>query len=355
MTLPRYALAAALAFAVPAVALADDDGTRPQSPSEPTGAATTRVTLLGEGATAMRFNVVRDRAVRNRLNFRLLDRRAKLGLPPIVVLRTATGPREVTLTAVEGESDVWYLADDAVAADSFDATLRVTVDGKAITGPVVVATTPTGGDVVVAPAHGGRWLPFDECGFMMEVVQDFESGTLTFYGSSRAPLDRPPAVTISEGGGVTMSEAAVVEGKQAVWKFSSSAFKKRETIARVRVLVRERPCEAALTIPPHGGRIVMVAGGPQIEIVRTEGQGLRVFVLEDRIGEKPLSIDNAVILVTTAEGDRSFPLVGIKGETRAWEITRLESPAANGKVRLRFTNAGRLIETDLAPIFVVAK
>lgn len=348
--IPRSLIfAAAALLAAPCVALADD-GTRPQSPSEPAGAASTQVTLLGEGATAMRFRVSRDAASR-RLTFRLLDRRARLGLPPVVVLRTAQGPREVTLTPVEGETDCWSCTDEAALVEPLDATLRVTVDGKAISGPVVVESAEA---ALVAPSHGGRWLHFDECGFLMEVAQDFESGTLTFYGPSRGHLDRPPAVTITEGGGVTMSEAAVVEGKQATWKFSSSAFKKRETVARVRVLVDGRACEAALTLPPHGGRIVVAAGGPQVEIVRA-GSALRVFVLEDRIGEKPLALETPMVFVTTAEGDRTFPLVAIVGETRAWEVASFDAPPASlRKVRLRFTNAGKIIETDLSPVFVVA-
>jgi hypothetical protein len=352
MTVRTFAFAAAslLALVAPSPAHADD-GTRPQPQTEPTGAGSTRVTVLGEGANAMRFNVLRDRA-RGRLTVRLLDRRARLGLPPVVVLRTAQGVRELPLTAIEGETDAWFLADDLAKAEAFDGTLRVMVEGKPVTGPIVVATPE---NTVVPPPHGGRWVAFDECGFVMEVAQDFESGTLVFYGPSGVRIDRPPAVTITEGGGVTMSEAAVVEGKQVTWKFSSSAFKKRDTIARVRVLVEGRACEASLSIPPHGGRIVIVAGGPQIEVVRADTGALRFFVLEDRIGEKPFVVESPAVFVTTAEGDRSLPLTAIQGEARGWEIVHFDSPVANGKVRLRFTNGGKIVDTDLAPVFVVGR
>jgi hypothetical protein len=353
MTSPRVLssllVAAAASLAWPSAARADD-GTRPQSPTEPTGARTTKVTLLGEGPNAMRFQVLRDRAA-GRMTFRLLDRRAKLGLPPVAIVQSATGPREIPLVAVDGSTDSWTLTDALAKAETFDGTLRVMVDGKPLTGPIVVssgeveAATPA---AVEGPPHGGRWIVFDECNLMMEAVQDFETGTITFYGSGK--LDRPPAVTISEGGGVTKSESAPIEGKTGVWKFTSSAFKRRDAIARVRILVDGRGCEAALTIPPHGGRILVVADGPQIEVVRTDAGAVRFFVLEDRIGERPFVVENPSLVTTTAEGDRMLALTAVRGETRAWEIAKLDV-TGTAPLRLRFTNGGRVVETPVAASF----
>jgi hypothetical protein len=348
-------LSAALACAIAPLALADD-GTRPQPPPIPAGSQP-RLMVFGTGADAVRFQVLHDRPA-GRMTFRLADGTIRLARAPVAILRTTNGPREVALVGIDGDQNAWSLTDTVLRDERFDGTLRLAVGDRTIDGPIVFAAATTPGPAPASaepglvPLHGGRIVAFPDCAYAMEVVQDFEKGKITLVQLVGVRLDRPPALTITEGGGVTMAEAAPVESKPNTWEFSSAAFKSRDAIARVRILIDERPCEASLSIPPHGGRIVIVPGGPQVEVVRSEDGTLRFYVLEERLGERRFALENPTLVVTTGEGDRSLALVAVKDMPRTWELARFEAPAG-ARILLRATMSGRVVETNVAPVVVL--
>ena len=53
--------------------------------------------------------------------------------PPMVEVVTASGPKTVKLTAIEGQSNAWTVTDPVFLEKKLDGTVRITVDGKPLT------------------------------------------------------------------------------------------------------------------------------------------------------------------------------------------------------------------------------
>ena len=332
-------------------ASAGDGGT---IPVPPTVKVTTngRVLVFGDGAA--RCTVERD-ATAGRMTFRLADPALKIEGAPVVVMTTDSGPKDVTLTAVEGEPGVWYWSNDAVKTERFDGSMRVVVAGKTYTSPLAtVWTTETTSDgvtkerVIYKARYGGRVLPLSDCGASVEVVQDPATGTLTIYSFDDVVVTEAPVITITESKGPTTLTLTKVEGKNGVWVTKNETFKTTTTSARIRLLVNGKPCETQLvygTTSTRGGQTVTVTGGPSFEVVRDQKAGYYTFYpVEETYDGKPYTVENPTVVVS----GHTYNLTRVEGEPRAWRLIGLDAAGSDARDgQLNFTLFGKTLSTRL--------
>lgn len=316
MRIRGIALFAALAaFAFGTFAWADEpptsDQPKPDAPKADKPSVAVRTVVIGDGKA--RFNVTQDVAT-GKLLFRLSDPKVQIS-QPMVVVNTDAGPKEVRLSAVEGQSGTWFVTHEAFRQPRFDATMRVIIEERPFTAPIVISDA-SGRRFVVR--HGGMLIPFDTCDASIEVVRDPATGTLTFYSPEDVRLLEPPVITLTEKSGPVTVKVTPIEGQPGAWRVTHEVFKTTTATARVLITVNGKPCEADLTFPPHGGRIVTVEGGPRFEVVHDPtARHYTFYALDERIGDKAVVIENPQVIVTTPEGPQAVRLAPVQGEPRA--------------------------------------
>jgi hypothetical protein len=336
---PSILLATAFtAFALVAPSASADDKEKSDRPAK--GHA--RVLVLGDDVA--RFDVERD-ASTGRMIFRAADPAMKFDRVPVVVMTTDAGPREVTLTAVEGRPGTWIWTDDAVKATRFDGTLRVYVSGKTYSAPLATVWT-TESELVPVPRYGGRIVALTDCGTNVEVVQDRAHGTLTVYPCDDVVLGDAPVITVEESGKPTTISLAKVDGKDGQWMATNDAFKTATTSARIRLLVHDKPCEAPLPVAgKHGGQTFVVADGPTFEVVRDPKTSAYTFyAVEDTYDGKTYVVENPTVLYS----GRTYTLTRVEGEPRAWRLVGLDAQGSDSRdAQLNFTLFGKTLSTRL--------
>jgi hypothetical protein len=186
---------------------------------------------------------------------------------------------------------------------------------------------------------------FEDCAVVIEAVQDYPTSTIRFHQLQGPKFDRAPTITITVGKGVSMASAEPLPGPSPSWRVTSEAFKTRTTPASIKIHVEGRTCEASLAVAPHGGRIVIVPDGPPVEIVRLEGGGLRLYVLEDKFGEKPMNVADLELVFVSGGAPRPLRFAPVATEAAVFEVDRFEAPAEDADVRLRLRLGGKTLET----------
>ena len=327
-------------------------GTAPSAPADdakPTG----QVMVFGDGVA--RFYATQDRTG-GTVTFRLADPSVRIASAPVVVVQTDNGPKEVTLVAVDGQPGTWRLAHEVARSERFDGTMRIVIDNKPYSSPIVlsngVVVTGTPGAVVrVSPRHGGRVIAFNDCGANVEVMQDPATGTLTIYSFEDVQVLEAPVITVTQTEGPVTTTVTKVEGQPGVWRVTNSAFKTTSVSGRIRIMVNGKPCEAPLTFATgtHGGEIVTAENGLRFEVVRDDKSRYYTFyALDEMYNGKPYTVENPQVVVTTREGPRTVVLTPVEKEPRAWRLVGLEGGVSEPfDGRLKFTLFGKSLETRL--------
>ena len=313
----------------------------PTVPATPAATARTRVLVVGDGAA--RFHVHRD-ATAGRMTFRLDDPKVKFEGAPVVVMTTDAGPKDVTLTAVEGRTGEWYWSGDAVRAERFDGSMRFVVAGKTYTSPL--ATVWTSEEIAYRARYGGRVLALSDCGASVEVVQDPATGTLTIYSFEDVVITEAPVITVTESKGPTTLTLTRVEGKNGVWFTKNDTFKTTTTSASIRLLVNGKPCVTQLTSGVgRGGQMLTVDGGPSFEVVRDEKAGYYTFyAVEEMYNGKVYTVEKPTYVI----GGRTYDLTPVQGEPRAWRLVGLDAQGSGGgDGQLNFTLFGKTLSGRL--------
>jgi hypothetical protein len=310
-----------------------------------------RVVVFGDNVA--KFNVSTD-TTGGTMTFRLADPSVKIASAPVVVLQTESGPKEVTLTAVEGQPGTWRLSHELVRSRDFRGSMKIVVDNKPYTADLVVAGTAAvpATETRWVARHGGSLLQFSDCGASVEAVQDPATGTITIWSPDDVKIVDAPVVMVStttEKKGPETITFTRVAGEANAWRVTSPVFKTTTYSAKLRLMVNGRPCETNLALAPHGGSIVTVEGGPRFEVVRDASTSAYTFyALDEQINGKAYTIENPQVVVTTAEGPRTVTLVPVPGEQRAWRLAGLDAGIREpGDARLRFTLFGRSLETNV--------
>ena len=330
--------AAAFSLSFAPRALADD--TDPKAGS---------VIVVGDNVT--RFRVSHDRSA-GTITFYQVDPVVQVTDAPVVVLKTAQGPQEVTLVPVEGQQRTWVVRHDSLRAATYDGSLRMTVAGRVYTSPLVVASgpaVPATPAVKVVPRHGGSILAFPECTANVEIVRDVATGTLTIYSFEDVQVLEAPVITVRETSGPVTTKVVAVDGQPGVWRVTSEQFKTTLVSGRIRILVNGKPCETDLSFAPHGGRVVAVNGGPSFEVVTDPKTNVyRFYALDETLEGKTYTIENPQFVMTTAEGPRTVVMQPVEGEPRAWQLVGLEAHAHEPfDGELRFTLFGKSLGTHV--------
>jgi hypothetical protein len=306
-----------------------------------TAKAKGRVLLFGEGDGAARFHVERN-ASAGRMTFRLADPAFKIESAPVIVMKTESGPQEVTLVADESQPGTWVWTHDTVKTDRFDGSMRVAYGGKTYTsnlGPVWTTETTW------APRYGGRILELSDCGAGVEIVQDLATGTLTIYSFDEVIVTEAPVITVKETSGPTTVTLTKVAGKNGVWVTKHERFKTTTTSATIRVLVNGKPCEVPLTYGSgRGGRMLTVDGGPGFEVVYdSKARYYTFYEVEETYNGKPYNIEKPTVVYN----GRTYPLTRVEGE-RAWRLVGLDTAGSDARDgQLNFTLFGKTLSTRL--------
>jgi hypothetical protein len=301
-----------------------------------------------------RFNVSHD-AKLGTMTFRLADdSRVKIADAPTVTLRTDAGPKDVTLVAVQGQPNTWTLTHEALRAATIDGSMKIVVDGRPYTTTLVTTgdvpvVEPAGMTTKVVAKHGGHVIAFPECGGHIEVVRDAATGTLTVYSlmGEDVKIVDAPVITVTETAGPKTISLVKVDGETVAWRTSNPIFK-TTTIsnARIKLLVDGKPCETALVFggASRGGQIVTFDGGPRFEVVRDPKVNTYTFYqLDETLEGRPVVIEQPPTVVW---GERTYPLVAVPNEPRAWRLAGIDAGATPpGDARLRLSLFGRSLET----------
>ena len=301
-----------------------------------------RVLVFGDGAA--RFHVERDPTA-GRMTFRLADPESKIESAPVVIMTTESGPKEITLTAVEGQPGVWYWSNDAVKTERFDGTMRVVVAGKSYTSPLATVWTTESTSAWKA-RYGGRILTLPDCGSSVEVVQDLATGTLTIYSSEDVVVTEAPVITVTQSEGPETITLTRVDGKDGVWMTRNDSFKTTTTSASIRLLVNGKPCVAPLVYgSSRGGQIVAVTGGPSFEYVRDPKSGAYTFyAVDETYNGKAYTVENPTVVVN----GHTYNMTRVEGEPRAWRLVGLDAAGSDSRdAQLNFTLFGKTLSTRL--------
>jgi hypothetical protein len=262
---------------------------------------------------------------------------------PVVTLRTATGPKEVVLTATAADKGSWRVAHELLKADKFDGTVAVIVGERTYTTPLVLEPMRTA-------RHGGQLLRMTNCGKNVEIVQDLNTGTVTVYCIDEIKFS-DPVLVVSEVKDADTGEVkfVAVNGEPGTWRATNAMLKTPGLDGTLRVMVDGKVCEAPLAFHgTRGGRIVRVANGPRFEVVQDPKSGYVIYALDETIDGKAVVIENPKVTWTTTEGPQTVALVPVENQPRAWRLAGIDGGVrAPGDARLSFTLFGRTLETGL--------
>lgn len=321
-----------------------EDKEKEKAPGDPAASPAPRVLVVGDGV--VRFHVERN-APAGRMTFRLADPSVKLDGAPVVVVPMDAVTKEFPLTAVAGQPGTWVWTDDVVKAPAAAGALRVVVAGRTYTSPLATVWTgkavPAGRPV---PRYGGRILALPDCGASVEVVQDTTTGTLTIYSYEDVIVTGAPVITVHESEGPTEVTLTKVDGKDGVWTTTHKTFKTTLTSARIRLLVNGKPCEAAVHYgATHGGHVVIVPGGPSLEVVHDPKAGHYTFyAVDETIDGKPYTIENPTVVY----GGRTYQLTSVEGEPRAWRLVGFDAAGSDARdAQLNLTLFGKTLSTKI--------
>jgi hypothetical protein len=339
-----FAALGALGLVAAPFAAADDIGAK--------ASAEGKVVVFGDGVA--RFNVVHDSKAGTAV-LRLSDPSVKIASAPVVVVQTDDGPKEVTLVAVDGQPGQWRLEHEMLRGERFEGTMKIVVADKPYEAPLVLATTvvETGGTTTTTKfvaRRGGYVIAFPDCAAHVEAVMDRETGTITIWALDETiKIVDAPVITVTETKSPQTITLTKVDGETMAWRVANPVFKTTTFTGKIRLMVNGKPCEAPLSMAPHGGRIITVNGGPRFEVVPDEtGRTYTFYALDETVNGKTYTIDTPPQVVwDTPEGPRTVTLVPVEREPRAWRLVwadaSLRRPA---DARLRFTLFGKTLESN---------
>ena len=323
----HFALAGALTLAPLAfAATAAAEDTRPASAG---------YVLVFPDNTA-KFHVTRDLSTGSMV-FVSSDPKVTISDAPIITLRSSTNPKDVTVTAVQGERGAWIVTHDLLKEERFDGSMAIVVGEKKYTSPLVLTAVRT-------PRHGGQLLTL--CSGDVEVVHDLSAGTLSIYAPEDAKLSEAPVVALTEPKDAGEVKLQPIAGKPNAWQAKSDLFKSTKVCAVLKANVDGKACEADIVfLGTHGGRIVKWADGPRYEIVPTTNT---IYFLDDTWNGKTYTIENPEVVWGTGEHARVVRMEPVPNEPRAY---RLVGAGANlsepGDATLRLTLFGKTLTTGL--------
>ena len=355
-----FAFPAALAALLVGASFASA-GDSPECPKAPAVGAKEHFLVFGDGAT--RFRVERD-ATAGRMTFRLADPVRTIDGAPVVVMTTDAGPKEVVLTAVDGQPGVWTWSNDAVKAEKFDGTMRVVVAGKTYTSPLATVWTseePTDALPMAPPAPDARFAPdakdrvlvFGDGAARFNVERDPAMGRMTFRLADPAlKVDSAPVVLMTKDAGGKEIVLLPVDGQPGVWTWSNDAVKAETFDGTMRVVVAGKtytsplatvwtsraPAEAFSREPAalkarFGGRVLMLpACGTSVEVV----QDLQTGTLTIYSAEDVVVTEAPVITVTESKGPSVVTLTKVDGKPGVWTAKNdgFKTTTMSAKIRL---------------------
>ena len=368
---PRAATVLAVLLACPLAARAD----------EPNAAATHGGVILEVGDGAARVEFVHDPRTGTVSVYGLTEpgRTLNFNDAPKLALATSWGPREISLTRIEGQVNAWKATDTTLLkTDSLAGELRLRVDGKRYTaalGPSTpmqpAALERRGGD------RGGMVFEIGPGAGRLEFVQDPPSGSVTIYvvpepGTS-PQLTAAPVLVVTTSAGPKSIPFTRVGGEAYVWKATNFEFLKTDQRleGEVRLTIGGNPYTVSLSAPAparttlyerrygaHGGMLLDVGDGSgRVEVIHDPVLGT-VTVYEAGTG---VTFDEPpVFLVSSPSGPREVALVRVDGQGNAWRATNADlwkSPnRLDGQIRARVSGraytiavAGDVVVPDRGP------
>jgi hypothetical protein len=313
-----------------------------------------RVVVVGDGVA--RFHVTTDSKAGVAM-LRLSDPAVKITSDPVVVVKTDSGPKEVRLVAVDGRPGTWRLEHEMLRGARFEGTMKVVVADKPYEAPLLIEATTLEPGVMPEPGttttkfvarRGGFVVAFPDCAAHVEAVLDRDTGTITIWSlDETVKIVDAPTVIVTEKSSPQTLTLVKVEGETMGWRLQNAVFKSTTFSGKLRLMVNGKACDAPLSLAPHGGRIITVAGGPRFEVVPDpEGRSYTFYAIDETIDGKAYAIDTPPQVVwDTPEGPRTVTLVPVEREPRAWRLVwadaSLRRPA---DARLRFTLFGKTLE-----------
>jgi hypothetical protein len=329
----------ALAFALPVAA---DDMPRPDAPAGAPKAevevdANTHLLSFPEGNA--RLHVTRDMTTGS-LVFRAAEG-TTIAKAPVITLRTATGPKEVVLTATSADKTSWRVSHELLKQEKFDGTVAIMVGDRTLTTPLVL-------EPMRVQRRGGQILRLTDCGKSVEIVQDVATGSITVHAVDPITLT-DPVLVISEPKDAGEIKFVSVSGQPGTWRATHATLKTVNLDGTFRVTIDGKVCTAPMVfVGPHGGRIVRVTNGPRFEVVQDPKSGYVFYALDETIDGKAVVIENPKVIWTTTEGPRTVALVPVENQPRAWRWAGIDGSVREpADARLSFTLFGRTLETGL--------
>jgi hypothetical protein len=310
-----------------------------------------KVVVFGDGVA--RFHVTHDSKAGVAM-LRLSDPTVKVTSAPVVVVTTDAGPKEVTLVAVDGKPGVWRFEHELLRGERFEGTMKVIVADKPFEAPLLITTTTTTPGTTTTKfvaRRGGFVIAFPDCAAHIEALMDRDTGTITIWSlDDTVKIVDAPVITVTETKSPQTITLTKIDGETMAWRVTNPAFKTTTVSGKIRLMVNGKPCEAPLSMAPHGGRIITVANGPRFEVVPDEtGRTYTFYALDEQVNGKAYTIDTPPQIVwDTPEGPRTVTLVPVEREPRAWRLVwadaSLRRPA---DARLRFTLFGKTLEGNV--------
>lgn len=303
-----------------------------------------RALVFGDGVA--RLSVVHDPSL-GTLTLRYVGGTKKVVSAPVVTIREESGSRKVALATLE--PNVWRLYEPALLEDDAQlaATVEIEADGRMYTENLVRSLW-TSAEPKVAE-HGGRVVSFRDCPAHVEVVRDVRAGTLTIYPLAGTVLLEAPVIEVSPriDGTAAKVTATKVEGEAGVWRASSEILKREHLDgSKVRITLGGKACEAPLPAPRRR-TVLVVAGGPRVEVVRDEKARTVTFVaLDETLDGKAYVLERPEIVVEDERGPRVYALEKVEGEPRAWRLATFV-PASSVDATLRFTLNRKKVEAKV--------
>jgi hypothetical protein len=261
---------------------------------------------------------------------------------PVVTLRTATGSKEVVLTAVAADKGSWKITHDAFKTERFgDGTIAVIVGDRTLTTPFVL-------EPMRVSRRGGNLLRLADSGKNVEILQDLKTGSITVYTTDDVKIVDPVLVLTEPKDAGEIKFVAVTE-EPGAWRVTHESLKTVNVDGTFRTTIDGKVYETPMVFyGTHGGRIVRVANGPRFEVVRDAKTGYVLYGLDETIDGKAVVIENPKVTWTSTEGPKTVVLQPVENQPRAWRLVGLDGSVREpADARLSFTLFGRTLDTAL--------